>query len=163
MKNKLIALFVACLCTALVSTHAAAAEKRRLAYAVICADAALAAKLDDGIRQRLGQAGVEVSEAVPQGKLFLYASRDVNDRKNKSGVSFAIAHVSNVQTALLGLEALKRKEPLGEPLASMLKEPGFLQHLNVAHIDEASDAQLKTMLDTVVSTFLSKYPAASGG
>jgi len=34
-----------------------------------------------------------------------------------------------------------------------------LKHLSVAHIDEASDEEIRILLDSVVKTFLGKYSA----
>lgn len=136
-----------------------AAEAQRLAYAVICDDAQLSEKINAGVRSRLMLAKKEISNNYPSGKLYLYLQRDINDRKNPQGVSVAIAHVSNMQTASLALEAVRKKEAVTAPLAAMLREEGFLQHLSVAHIDEASDDEIAGLLDSVVKTFISKYQA----
>jgi hypothetical protein len=141
-------------------TGAFAAERPRFAFTVICEDARLAQVLRAGIEARLDAANVDISEKFPVAKLFVYANRDAGDRKNPEGVSIAIAHVSNTPTALLALAYVKRQEGMPEVLRSMLGEEGFLQHLNVAHMDTPSDAQVKEVLDKIVSTFLQKYPAA---
>ena len=164
LMNLRISLVIAFLLSVALSGTAHAAEQKRLTFTVICSEAALTEKLNSGISERLSKANIEVSDRFPQGKLFLLVSRDVNDRKNKNGVSVAIAHVSNIQTAVLASGLIKDKK--GEPselLMSMLREEGFLQHLNVAHMDEASDEQIGILLDTVVATFLEKYPDPEGG
>jgi hypothetical protein len=138
-----------------------AAEPQRLSFAVICDDPQLAAKIEDGIRSRFADAKKETSNAFPAGKLFLYLQRDLNDRKNPEGVSVAIAHVSNVQTAAYALGSIQRKEPVSDQLGAMLREEGFLKHLSVAHLDEPSDEEIRMLLDSVVNTFFSKYPGRS--
>ncbi|MYM42188.1 hypothetical protein [Duganella qianjiadongensis] len=133
-----------------------AGEAQRLSYAVICEDAQLSARIDAGVRTRLMVAKKDISEKFPAGKLYLYLQRDVNDKKNPNGISVAIAHVSNVQTASLALGLIQKKEPVPAQLSAMLREEGFLKHLSVAHIDEASDEEIETLLDSVLNTFLSK-------
>ncbi|MDB5907431.1 MAG: exported protein of unknown function [Massilia sp.] len=156
MKPLLIRLFaVALLC--LTANAAFAAEKIRLDYFVICEDGALGAKIRAGVVKRLNSSNVEVAQQFPAGKLFLYVARDLNDRKNTDGISIAIAHVSNVQTGLLALERINKNEKVTELLSELLREEGFMQHLSVAHLDEASDVQLNVFLDSVVTTFVRKY------
>ncbi len=123
-----------------VASHAA--EAQRFSYAVICDDAQLSAKIDAGIRSRLTLAKKDISDKYPVGKLYLYLQRDINDKKNPQGVSIAIAHVSNLQTASLALGFIQKREPLSEQLSAMLREEGFLKHISVAHIDEASDEEI---------------------
>jgi len=162
MKSILRLIILACLLSAFTSASAAA-ERQRLSFVVIGSDKELDKRLEDGISARLLKANIEISDKLPQGKLFLYASQDVNDRKNTKGVSFAIAHTSNVQVALLLLDALKRKEEPSEMLMSMAREEGFIKYLSVAHIDEASKSEINELLDSVVKTFLEKYPPPNGG
>jgi len=38
-----------------------------------------------------------------------------------------------------------------------------MKYLNVAHIDEASDEQIAILLDSIVATFLEKYPHQDDG
>jgi hypothetical protein len=143
--------------TANAGPNATAAERPRFAFAVICNDPALAEVLRSGIEARLDAAKVDITDKLPTAKLFVYANRDTGDRKNPDGVSIAIAHVSNVPTALLALPYVKRDEVMPEALRAMLGEEGFLQHLNVAHVDTPNEAQLKEILDKLVATFLKKY------
>jgi len=64
-----------------------------------------------------------------------------------------------LQTAALALGLIQKKEPVSDQLSAMLREEGFLKHLSVAHIDEASDEEIRILLDSVVKTFLGKYSA----
>lgn len=146
--------------TVTAAANATAAERPRFAFGVICNDPALADVLRSGIEARLKAANVDIADKLPTAKLFVYANRDSGDRKNPDGVSIAIAHVSNVQTALLALPYVKRDEAMPEALRAMLGEEGFLQHLNVAHVDTPNDAQLKEILDKLVANFLKKYGAS---
>lgn len=156
MKFIFISSIVALLSFATVAdSHAA--EPQRLAYTVICDEPQLSAKIEAGVRSRLADAKKEITDTYPAGKLFLYLQRDINDRKNPKGVSVAIAHVSNMQTAALALGSIQKKEPVSDQLAAMLHEEGFLKHLSVAHIDEPSDEEIRILLDSVVKTFLSRY------
>jgi hypothetical protein len=143
-----------------LAAGATAAERPRFAFAVICNDPALAQVLRSGIEARLVAANADITDKLPTAKLFVYANRDSGDRKNPEGVSIAIAHVSNAQTAVLALSYVKRNEGMPEMLRSMLGEEGFLQHLNVAHMDTPSDAQVNEVLDKLVAAFLQKYTAA---
>ncbi|MFC5550861.1 hypothetical protein [Massilia aerilata] len=142
-----------------LAATATAAERPRFGFAVICDDPALAQVLRAGIEARFHAARVDIADKLPTAKLFVYANRDSGDRKNPEGVSIAIAHVSNMPTAVLALSYVKRQDGMPEEIRAMLGEEGFLQHLNVAHMDTPSDTQVNEVLDKLVSTFLSKYPA----
>jgi len=157
MRTILGGLLAALLFCLMAGAGAGAAERPRFAFAVICNDPALAQVLRAGIETRLKAASVDITDKLPNAKLWVYANRDTGDRKNPDGVSIAIAHVSNVQTALLALPYVKKDEAIPETLRAMLGEEGFLQHLNVAHMDTPNDAQVKEVLDKLVSTFLQKY------
>lgn len=139
---------------------ASAAERPRFAFAVICNDPALAKVLQSGIEARLTATGADISDKFPTAKLFVYANRDSGDRKNPDGVSIAIAHVSNVEAAMLALSYVKRGEEMPEMLRRMLGDEGMLQHLNVAHMDTPNEAQVKEVLDKTVAAFLQKYTPA---
>jgi hypothetical protein len=140
-----------------LAVGAGAAERPRFAFTVICNDPALAQVLQSGIEARLAAAQVDITDKLPTAKLFVYANRDSGDRKNPDGVSIAIAHVSNMEAAVLALSYVKRGEEMPEMLRRMLGEEGMLQHLNVAHMDTPNEAQVKEILDKTVESFLHKY------
>lgn len=147
---------------------ARAAEPPAFGYSVICNDPALAQRLRSGVEARFARMHVAVRDRFPMAKLFIYANRDSNDTRNTEGVSIAIAHVSNLQTAALALTYIDRKEALPQALQAMLGEEGMLMHLNVAHMPTASDAAVDDVLDNIVTTFVRKYtgtdaPAATAG
>jgi hypothetical protein len=143
-----------------LAANATAAERPRFGFTVICDDPALAQVLRSGIEARLGAANVDITDKLPTAKLYVYANRDSGDRKNPEGVSIAIAHVSNVPSAVLALSYIKRQEGMPEEVRAMLGEEGFLRHLNVAHMDTPNAAQVNEVLDKLVSAFLQKYGAA---
>lgn len=155
--KSLLCSFASILILCSIASNGLGAENLRLAYAVICDDPVLNEKVSLGVRRRLESANIEISDKFPRGKLFLYLSRDVNDRKNKDGVSIAISHVSNGQTALLALDYINKKQEIPDKLSGMLREEGFLKHLSVAHLDEASEEELNVFLDSIVATFRKKY------
>lgn len=136
---------------------ACAAEAPAFDYAVVCDEPALAQRLRTGIEQRFAKLHVQVRDRLPAAKLFIYASRDTNDKRNIEGVSVAIAHVSNMAPAALALSYIKRNEPMPEMLQSMLREEGMLMHLNVAHMTTPSDAEVNELLDKIVTAFVRKY------
>lgn len=154
MRYFIVLLFGMC---SFMSCLAVAAEKPRLAYTVVCEDAALSDRLQKGLLERLQKAGVEVSDKAPMSRLFLYVIRDVNSNKNKAGVTLAVAHVSNIPVLALASETINVKKEQPSPLLiNMLREEGFIHHLSAAHIDEASDSQIGIVLDSVVATFVAK-------
>ena len=140
----------------LAANIAEAAEAPTLAYTVVCDDPILAQRLRSGVEERFAKLHIALRERLPAGKLFIYASRDINDTRNKEGVSVAIAHVSNLEAANLALGYVQRHETMPPLLQSMLGEEGMLMHLNVAHMTAPSDAEVNQLLDTVVSTFVKK-------
>lgn len=154
-KRRLTALLF-CLATAAAS----AAEPPALGYTVVCDDPVLAQRLRSGVEARFTKLHIALRERLPAAKLFIYASRDVNDTRNKEGVSVAIAHVSNLEAANLALTYIKRNEALPALLQSMLGEEGMLTHLNVAHMTTPSDTELNELLDMVVATFVKKSTGA---
>lgn len=145
------------LCLAAGAAPAApATEPPHFAFTVICDDPVLAKTLRTGIEQRLAKAHADIRDKFPSAKLFVYANRDANDRKNPDGVSIAVAHVTNMPTTVLALSYVQKKEAMPDVLRSMLAEEGFLKHLNVAHMDAPTETQVNTLLDNVVATFLKK-------
>lgn len=151
------------LCLIAVATSCFATEKERLSYTVICDDAALTERFNSGLSARLGKANIEIADQAPQAQLILYVIKDVKSNKNTSGLSIAIAHISNMKVFALALDTIKvKKERPNEILLSMLQEQGFLHHISAAHLDDASDRALDILLDSVVAAFLEKNPASSG-
>jgi len=147
----------------LIAVGVSAAERPRLAFTVFCEDAVLAQKLRNGVSDRLRKANVDVSDKAPLSKLFLYVMRDVNSNKNTSGLTVAIAHVTNIEVVALAAETInKKKKQPSRFLTDMLNEEGFIHHLSAAHLDEGSDREIGILLDSVVATFLQKNSIDGG-
>ena len=159
MTQRILRLLIACFCLAAFNAPAVAADRWQLGFEVMCDDAALAARLNEGIRQRLQKADIDTTAKIPRGKLMVYAARDVRDLKNKEGVSFAVAHISMMHVARVLIGMHDRQEPLPKPLLGLLEEQGFLQALNAEHIEDTSEARINRLLDDVVDAFLQYYPA----
>ena len=146
---------------ALLSTVSFGAENKRIDFSVVCSDPAAARTITGAIETEIKKYdGFRVSSEHPSAKLFVYAQQDVNDRKNTNGWSFAVAHVSNLPSQVLALQLLDSTatevEEVKPLLLSMLKEEGFLNHLNVAHIDELSTQTLQSVIETVVGDFMTR-------
>jgi hypothetical protein len=99
----------------------------------------------------------ELSQKLPLATLFLYVNQDVNDKENPDGWSVAIAHAENVESLTLAGRLIDSRDETAKALKpvliSMINKPGFQSHLNVAHIDEISDENVKKLVDSVVSSF----------
>lgn len=149
---------VALFCLAAITVHAT--ERPAFGYYVICDDAVIAQRLRTGIEERFAKLHVVTRDRLPTAKLLVYANRDSNDTRNSEGVSVAIAHVSNMESATLALPYIKRNEPMPDALQAMLREEGMLMHLNVAHMSTSSDAEVNQLLDSVVAAFVQKYTVA---
>lgn len=140
-----------------------AAEPMRISASVSCDDKVVAEKLAGAVNAELSKAsGYQIVDKLPQSKLMLYANKDVKDRKNPNGWSIAIVHVSNVDTYFLASKLLKSEQTdvvaVKPMLTQMVNEEGFITHLNVAHIDEMSDANVAAVAHMVVENFLAKLP-----
>jgi hypothetical protein len=133
-------------------------------------DASLNTRLQAALEAELNKVpGYVIDERAPLGQLLVYANLDVNDRKNPKGVTLAIAIVSNAPTYYLAIRVLpdgpnQIKDPdARRALASMMQETGFLQVLNTAHLDEASDAEIAETAQSIVGQFSKKIPPNAGG
>jgi len=140
-----------------------AADPVRVSASISCDDKAAAQKLAAAIDGELSKAnGFQIVDKLPQSKLILYANKDVNDRKNPNGWSIAISHASNVETYFLASKLLQSEQSdavAAKPiLTQMVNEQGFITYLNVAHLDELTDANVAIFAHSVVTTFLSKIP-----
>lgn len=162
--KRFFGLMVTCLLSGLAFSSAAKAETAEalhVDYFVICEDPAVIARITQRIESHLKKSPELVrDEKTPKRKLYLYAQKDENDRKNPNGWSFAIAHVSNVGNRVLNNRLEECQDPHcveAKKVSSVLaKEEGFLKHLNVAHIDELTDSTLDQLVSTVFETFAKK-------
>jgi hypothetical protein len=146
---------------ALLATVSSGAENKRIDFSVVCSDPAAARSITGAIETEIKKYdGFEVSSEHPSARLFVYAQQDVNDRMNTNGWSFAVAHVSNLPSQVLALRLLDSTatevEEVKPLLLSMLKEEGFLTHLNVAHVDELSTQALQVVMETIVGDFVTR-------
>ena len=130
-------------------------------FTVICDDEEIREKLTSMLRTEVMKNPDLIWDAkLPARKLFLYAQKDINDRKNPNGWSFAISHVSNLPNQILAARLMKCDVPQCEEVKklayAMVKEEGMLKHMNVAHLDEVSDATLTEFVATIFATFAQK-------
>jgi hypothetical protein len=158
---------IALLMLALGAVPALAAEPVRVAASVSANDKAVAEKLAGAVNAELSKAtGYLVVDKLPQATLVLYANRDVNSLKNPDGWSISVIHVSNVDTYFLASKLLQSQQSdavaVQPMLNQMLSQPGFVTHVNVAHFDEMSDANLAAVAHRVVADFLAKIPKQAG-
>ncbi|HEY8094491.1 MAG TPA: hypothetical protein VIE65_00155 [Methylobacter sp.] len=129
----------------------------RVAYLVICDDASVSKQISTAIETRLEKANFEISDKLPKAKLVIYAQKDINDRINTNGWSFAVAHVTNKPTYFVAAKLLnsdsaeaKAVEPA---LMDILRSDGILTYLNVSHIDKLDDGTLAILTDNFVGEF----------
>lgn len=156
-------MMVVLLMLALGGAPALAADPVRVSVSVSADDKVVGEKLAGAVNAELSKAtGYLVVDKLPQATLVLYANRDVNSRKNPDGWSISIIHVSNVDTYFLASKLLQSQQSdalaVKPMLNQMVNEPGFVTHVNVAHFDEMSDANVAAMAHMVVANFLAKIP-----
>ena len=140
-----------------------AADPVRVSVSVSAGDKAVAEKLAGAVNAELSKAsGYVIVDKLPQATLVLYANKDVNSRKNPDGWSISIIHVSNVETYFLASKLLQSEQSdvvaVKPMLNQMVNEQGFVTHVNVAHFDELTDANVATLAHLVVANFLAKIP-----
>lgn len=138
-----------------------AADPVRVSISVSAADKSVAEKLAGAVYAELSKAGgYQVVDKLPQATLVLYANRDVNSRKNPDGWSIAIVHVSNVETYFLASKLLQSEQSdavaVKPMLNQMVNEQGFVTHVNVAHFDELTGANIAALAHLAVENFLTK-------
>ena len=142
-----------------VSTSSRAPDltKLRLNYIVAGPDRPLIHQFKAGLSKRLRSIGVDVTNRFPTATLILYVMQDVNSSVNKSGVTIAIAYVSNAWTYQYALGVIKKRGKLSSPiLKDMLQQKGFLMRLNTAHLDKPTAKGINALLDIVVTELLRK-------
>ena len=139
------------------SSHAAAMTKLRLNYLVAGTDSSLIRQLKAGLSKRLHGIGADVTNRFPSATLILYVIRDVNSSVDKSGVTIAIAYVSNAWTYHYALGVVKKRGKLSSPLLRyMLQQKGFLLGVNAAHMNKPTDNSVNELLNIVVAGLLQK-------
>lgn len=154
---------IALLVLVLGAAPSIAADPVRVAASVSADDKAVAEKLAGAVNAELSKAsGYVVVDKLPQATLVLYANKDVNSRKNPDGWSVSIIHVSNVETYFLASKLLQSQQSdavaVKPMLTQMVNGQGFVTHVNVAHFDEMTDANVATLAHLVVANFLAKVP-----
>lgn len=121
-----------------------------VAISVICSDQAVRDGFTGALAGQLAQhRDLKLIDHDPQAghlaqfMLYLFVNQDVNDRKNPGGWSVAVAHVNNLPLQVVagnlvgsGDEAVKAVKPV---LVDLVRNPGVLVHLNVAHVDALSE------------------------
>lgn len=150
--------FLTVLCLLLTAAPSIAADKIRVSVQIACSDRDAAGKLAAAFTKAFGKVSdYELVDSLPQAKLVIYANRDSNSAKNPNGWSVAIARVSNTQTyyAASKLADTQQSDALAvkQVIAGMMQEEGFLKNLNVAHLDELSDATVEVLAEAVTAAF----------
>ena len=129
----------------------------RLGYIVTGPDRPVARQLKAALSQRLRSIGVDVTNRFPSATLILYVMQDVNSGVNRSGVTIAIAYVSNAWTDEYALGVIKKRGTIASPmLKDMLRQKGFLMRLNTAHLDNPSAGGINQLADITVTELLRK-------
>lgn len=126
------------------------------------AEAAMRLKrsLEDHIKE---YAEVQVrNDKYPHLQLHVAIQQDINDRKNPNGWSFAIVHVSNIDTVHVAEQLAKSSDPSVQEvmpnIANMIREQGFVKYINVAHIDEFSKKNIDIVGCNIISEFVKRIP-----
>ena len=149
--------FLAMTLLGLLISSAALAQK--VSFEVVCDEPSVSERIQKALEHQLKLEGLEMSDSLPEAKLFLFAQRTTSSRVNKNGWTFAIAHVSNQKTyyvagKLIDSNAMEVKE-IKDVLISMIQENGFLTYLNVIHTDDLSEYSLSEVANNA-ATALSK-------
>jgi hypothetical protein len=134
-----------------------AAEPPKIGLTVASVQESLAPAIEAQVTRALHDAGIEVTDRLPAMEIIVFASQDTNDRRNTEGVSIAFAFTSSVDVQQLAVTYVDRKQTPPERLIDLLRGHGQLLHLNVAHVDEPSDAQLQVVARFIADTFKAKY------
>ena len=153
----------------LLAPVAATAASTRITYRVV-GEPAVADKLRICLGKALTAAsGYTFVAQTPQAKLLVLVGRDANDRINAKGVSVAITHLSNAASFFLAGKLLPegptqtKDASIRDMLVQMVKQDGFMDYLNIGHMDSASDVEIASLCGSIASTFLMKTPANAGG
>jgi len=138
----------------------ASEPKIQVSYQVVCEDPQLEKQFSAAIKKRLGLAGMEITERLPKAKFLIYVSQDVNDSVNPNGYSIAVAHLTNYATYFVASKLIESKsaeaEAVRQALMDMLREEGFMTHINVAHIDKMNEKNIVLVANALVDKFVEK-------
>jgi hypothetical protein len=151
----------------MLAAGAAHAAPTPVFFRVIASDKAVGDKFSQRIESAIkAEGGYEIRQVAPTFEVIVFVNQDVNDRKNPTGYSIAIAHVSNLFGYYIASKLLDSKQSdalsVREQLIKMIREPGQMEYLNVAHMDEATDDQISELSSSITSTFFSKVPGNAG-
>lgn len=134
-----------------------AAEPLKVEYQIVCDDPAVSEKLSAAVEANFKKLNLEVTDRLPRAKLFIYAQRDVNDRVNVGGWSFAIVHTSNAAIYFVAAKLISSEAPavneVKPALLSMVREDGFLTYMNVAHADRLTSENIDQIIQSAVRSF----------
>lgn len=147
------------LCLLLTAAPSFAAEKIRIGVSITCNDQDASNRLAAAFAKAFKNApNYELVDSLPQAKLVIYANRDSNSSANPKGWSVAFAQVSNAQSyyAASKLTDTQQTDALAvkQVVNGMVNELGFLKSLNVAHLDELTDATADALAQVVTASFL---------
>jgi hypothetical protein len=147
------------LCLLLMAAPSLAAEKTRIGVTINCNEPDARNRLAAAFTKAFNKApDYELSDSLPQARLLIYANRDTNSAKNAQGWSIAFARVSNAQSyyAASKLANTQQSDALAvkQVVGGMVNEAGFLKSLNVAHLDELSDATADALAEVVTAAFI---------
>lgn len=151
--------FLISLCLLLAAAPSFAAEKIRIGVSITCNDQDASKRLAAAFAKAFNKApDYELVDSLPQAKLVIYANRDSNSSTNPKGWSVAFAQVSNAQSyyAASKLTGTQQTDALAvkQVISGMVNELGFLKSLNVAHLDELTDATADALAQAVTTAFL---------
>lgn len=114
-------------------------------------------KIQSGVMQRFHAAGVNLTNMFPTATLVMFVMQDVDSNVNKTGVTIAIAYVSNALTDNYIYDNFIRKGvSLNPPIFAMLRQKGFIYHLAAAHLDRPSPDEINDLVSATVPAFI-KY------
>lgn len=156
---------LALLCLLFAAAPSVAADKIRVSVSIVCNDKDAAGRLAAAFTKAFAKApDYELVDSLPQAKLMINANRDANSAKNPGGWSIAFARATNVQSyfAASKLANTQQADALAvKPvITGMVNEDGFIKSLNVAHLDDLSDATADALADAVTAAFLKEMAGA---
>ena len=132
----------------------------KVSYQVVCADPRLEKQFSTAIKRRILATGLNMTDRLPKAKLLIYINQDINDSINPDGYSIAVAHLTNYATYFLASKLIEGKsaeaEAVRPAIMSMLREEGFMTHINVAHIDKMNEKNIALVANALVDEFAAK-------
>lgn len=128
-----------------------------LDYLVLCEDLALKELFVEQLSSDFEEHRTSGAPVHMPATLILMVNQNVNSNINPGSVSIAVVHASLHFPFALAHEMLTQGGDIPETLMQILVSHGIVEHVNVAHIDQATSESAGRVVDELTEQFFLRY------